>query len=204
LVLWRHGRTDANLTGRFQGQLDVPMDEVGLAQAAAASDVLAGRYGADALAGQLRIVSSDLVRASAMASMLGGALGVPVTEDAELRETHAGHWQGLFRDEVRQRFPDEYARWAAGEDVQLGGGESRSQSAVRAAGAIRQHAESLTGGVLVVAGHGAALRGAVVTLTGLTMTAYSSFEGIRNAHWVVLRRREASWVVAEYNSGATA
>jgi broad specificity phosphatase PhoE len=88
LVVWRHGRTAWNDAGRFQGHTDTPLDDVGRAQAAAASVALASLRPA-------RVVTSDLSRAAATAAYLGAAAGVPVAEDPRLREvdvatTYAG------------------------------------------------------------------------------------------------------------------
>ena len=83
LVLWRHGRTEWNATGRFQGQLDPPLDEVGRSQAACAAPhlVAAGLPPEDTV-----VVSSDLSRAAETAATLTALLGVPLRLDARLRE----------------------------------------------------------------------------------------------------------------------
>ena len=107
----RHGRTAWNAERRFQGQADPPLDEVGRAQA----DEVAGLLAA------LRpsvIVTSDLLRATQTAAPLGELAGVDVQVDPRLRERSLGHWEGLTRDEVQERYPDEFADWIAGRDVQ--------------------------------------------------------------------------------------
>ena len=68
LVLWRHGRTAWNSASRFQGQEDVPLDEVGLDQVRRAAQILAGMK-------PTRIVSSDLQRAHATAMALADVTG---------------------------------------------------------------------------------------------------------------------------------
>ena len=97
LVLWRHGRTEWNATGRIQGQLDPPLDEVGVEQAQAASLVLAQLQPA-------AIVSSDLQRASMTAQALAARVDMTPTYDERLREIGLGEWEGLSRDEVEERF----------------------------------------------------------------------------------------------------
>jgi probable phosphoglycerate mutase len=187
LVLWRHGRTAYNHDNRWQGQLDVPLDDVGRAQAeAAAPAVLAFD--------PLRVVSSDLSRASETAA----ALGLPFDVDAGLREVHAGEWQGLRRSEIVARWPAEFAAWRRGDDVRPGGGESRSETASRAAAAITRAASEMADGTLVVVGHGAALRGALALLLGLP---WSTFEALGNARWAELARRGDRWSVRSYNVG---
>ena len=79
LVLWRHGRTSWNLEQRFQGQTDIPLDEVGHAQAKNAAQLLQ----------HLRpcyIVSSDLSRANQTGLELAKLLNLTVPKDAKFRE----------------------------------------------------------------------------------------------------------------------
>jgi broad specificity phosphatase PhoE len=99
LVLIRHGETDWNRQGRWQGQADVPLNAVGLAQAARLAEVLAG--------GVMRldaIYSSDLQRACQTAEALAVAFGLPVHLDPRLREIHQGEWQGLLVSEIEARY----------------------------------------------------------------------------------------------------
>jgi probable phosphoglycerate mutase len=142
LLLLRHGRTGWNAQSRFQGQIDIELDDVGRAQAARAAELLA-RLRPDAL------VSSDLGRAAATAAAVAERTGLPVQHDQRLRETYAGAWQGMTIAEIDARFGDERARWRAGEDVSPGGdGERRSEVGARVAGAGSGHAQPRPGGLL--------------------------------------------------------
>jgi broad specificity phosphatase PhoE len=105
----------------MQGQLDVPLDEVGRQQAAAVAGVL-GEAAPSAL------LSSDLARARDTGQALADATGVRLRLDARLRELDLGHWQGLTIDEAKQRYPTEYDAWRAGDDVPRGGGETYRQA----------------------------------------------------------------------------
>ena len=195
LVLWRHGRTPFNAENRFQGQLDVPLDEVGRAQAREAAAHLAA-LGVDVL------VASDLSRAADTAAALTELSGVPARLDPALREVDAGRWQGLLHQEITAQWPQEYAAWRRGEDLRIGGGETRAEVAERTATAVQRHAEAVDdGGTLVVASHGAALKAALLRLLGLPVAAGGAFAGFRNAHWAVLRSRAGGWSLAEYNAG---
>jgi broad specificity phosphatase PhoE len=97
ILLIRHGQSEWNLLGRWQGQADPPLTDLGRAQARSASR----RLGAlDA------IWSSDLQRAAETATIISAELGVgPVVLDEDLRERHAGEWQGLTRDEIEEQYP---------------------------------------------------------------------------------------------------
>src|SRR5215207_3126914 len=128
VVLWRHGQTVWNAENRFQGQTDVPLDEVGVQQAGRAARLLA------ALAPNL-IVSSDLRRAVDTATPLADILGQSVLVDAGLRETHGGRWEGQVAQQILALDGDAYQAWQRGEDVRAGTtGERRSEVAERAVG----------------------------------------------------------------------
>ncbi|GAB2698128.1 histidine phosphatase family protein [Thalassiella azotivora] len=195
VVLWRHGRTASNAGGRWQGQLDVPVDDVGRDQAARAAGVLAGLP-------PTRVVSSDLSRAADTAQALADATGLQVELDKALREVHAGRWEGLTRAEIDERWPGDLDAWLAGQDVPLGGGERRSEVAARAAEAIERYATSTPEGVLVVASHGGALRDATARLLGLPFGSWAVFAGLRNCHWGVLTHGRRGWSVDAWNVGA--
>ena len=64
--------------------------------------------------------------------------GTPSWPTPRLRERSLGHWEGLTRDEVAARYPDEYADWVAGRDVSRRGGETREQVAERALAAFAE------------------------------------------------------------------
>lgn len=197
LLLWRHGRTASNADGRFQGQLDVALDDVGLVQAKEAADLLAELIDG----ASCRIVSSDLSRARSTAQALAERLGLPVSTDPDLREVFAGTWEGLLRSEIERLNPGELAQWRAGEDLRLGGGERRSEAGARAERAIRRLAAEQDGGTLVIVSHGAALRGALMRLLGIDNWEWNVLEGLRNAHWAHLRRRADVWLLSAYNVG---
>lgn len=97
ILLVRHGQSEWNLTGRWQGQTDPPLTDLGRFQARSAARSL-GTVDA--------IWSSDLQRAAETAMIISGELGVgPVVLDPDLRERDAGEWQGLTRAEIDEQYP---------------------------------------------------------------------------------------------------
>ena len=93
----RHGQSEWNATGRWQGQADPPLSDLGRAQARAAAHSLGAL---DA------IFASDLQRAAETATIISSTLGVgPVIIDPDLRERDAGEWSGLTRDDIHERYP---------------------------------------------------------------------------------------------------
>jgi probable phosphoglycerate mutase len=93
----RHGQTDWNLAGRFQGHTDIPLNEVGLAQARDAAKVLA-RCRIDLVA------ASPLIRARKTAEIVAERLGTPLLFDDELKERHFGRFEGLVVNDVKAQF----------------------------------------------------------------------------------------------------
>ncbi len=205
-VFWRHGRTAWNLENRFQGATDVPLDEVGLAQAAAAAPALARMA-------PTTIVSSDLDRAVTTARVLADLTGLAVVEDAGLRETNGGRWQGLTRAEIIDRDRDLFLAWVAGHDVRPPGGEVRSEVVSRVVAAVdRQVALLPSGGTLVVVSHGGSIRGAIGGLLGLAPEQWTALGVISNCAWSVLSQLTlpaepggepvTRWRLEEYNAAA--
>ena len=175
LLLLRHGRTEWNAQQRFQGHADPPLDEQGRAQAAAAAEAVAAMHP------QL-IVSSDALRASQTAHPLAQATGLELRQDRRLRERGLGEWEGLTRDEVAQRFPDEYADWAAGHDVTRPGGESRAEVAARVVAAVAD-VPDVPLAVLVM--HGASANTLANALLGLDQHV-RLLTSLGNCHWTEL------------------
>jgi broad specificity phosphatase PhoE len=106
LLLARHGETDWNRDGRWQGRSDTPLNDRGREQA----EVLA-----EQLDGVDVVYSSDLARARETAEIVAGRLGLDVRVDPRLRERGFGAWEGLTSDEIEERFADAHRRWRSGE-----------------------------------------------------------------------------------------
>jgi probable phosphoglycerate mutase len=195
VVLWRHGRTAWNAESRFQGTTDVPLDEVGIAQAERAARDLATLAPA-------RIVASDLSRARVTAEKLGELVGLPVETDPALRETYAGRWQGLVRDEIIATDGVHFRRWLSGDDVPAGDGETRTDVSVRVSDAVLRHADLLPpGGTLVVASHGGAIRAGIGTLLHLPQEHWTALGGLVNCAWSVLEElADGRWRLTEHNA----
>lgn len=192
LVVWRHGRTEYNDTGRFQGHLDMPLDAVGHAQARAAAAYLARLAPA-------RIVTSDLARAADTAAYLSSLCGVDVVREPRLREVDVGEWSGLSRSEIEARFTEDYAAWLRGDDVRRGGGETSGEVVARALAAVSEHLPA--SGTLVVCTHGGTSRDLVIALLGLPRETRRVLGVLGNARWATLAPHAGGWRLAEYNAG---
>ncbi len=204
VLLLRHGRTGHNQNGIWQGQLDVPLDDVGRAQAKAAAVALAAELPPSPEpsaedGGPVAIVSSDLSRARDTAAAVAEHLGLPVTFDERLRETYAGRWQGLTRAQIAANgWAAEFEAWRRGDDVPAGGGERRTEVGLRGAQAVHEHAQTLDGGTLVVVAHGGVLRGTVLTLLGLEPGRWGLLGGLANCEWGRMAPAEPVWRLLGY------
>ena len=194
LFLWRHGRTEWNATGRFQGQLDPPLDEVGRNQAIlAAPHLVAAGLAADGTV----VVSSDLSRAAETAATLTALLGVPLRLDERLREHGMGVWEGLTRDEVGERFPDQLADWMAGRAVRGRGGEDPATVADRALAAL---ADLPPARAAVVVTHGGTAGRLVERLLGIDADHRRVLGPLGNCAWSELSLHGEHWRLIRHNS----
>jgi probable phosphoglycerate mutase len=143
ILLVRHGQSEWNASGRWQGQADPPLSELGAEQAIAAAKAV-GIVDA--------IYASDLVRAQHTAELVAAQLGADVAVEPRLRERNAGEWEGRTRAEIEESWPGflETGRRPAGyepDDSVLG----------RVLGALDAIAAMHDGDVLVVT-HGGVVR----------------------------------------------
>ena len=105
LLFVRHGQSEWNALGRWQGQADPPLSDLGRAQARLAATAIsaAATRAASPVQG---IVSSTLARALETATIISDVIGVsPLHLEADLVERDAGEWSGLTRREIDEHFP---------------------------------------------------------------------------------------------------
>jgi probable phosphoglycerate mutase len=163
ILLVRHGETDWNSEGRWQGHADRPLNEAGRAQALALADSLAGRQ-IDA------VYSSDLLRAHATARIVADRVGLPVELDAGLREVDVGEWSGRSHDDLERSDPEGFRRWREGGKGWRGG-ESYEQMGGRVVGAVLEIAKRHPGGTVLIVTHGGSIRACRATAAGLEYAA---------------------------------
>jgi broad specificity phosphatase PhoE len=160
LLLVRHGETDWNRENRFQGHADPPLNELGRAQAADLAAALAGEE-------LTAIFSSPLRRAFETAEVIAAPRGLSAMPVDGLREVDVGSWQGLTRDEVEQRFPEQFRRWLdqgpGWED-----GETYEQMGERVIATLRDLAARHEDERIVGVTHGGPIRAALALSTGIS------------------------------------
>jgi len=174
LCLVRHGETAWNAEHRVQGQLDVPLNAIGQAQALAASKVLSlEKFDA--------IYASDLARARQTAQPAAINLAREIRLEKDLRERHYGIFERLTYAEVKVRYPEDYARFAAHEpEYAFRTGESLKDFYARSIAVISRLAQDHAGQSILVFTHGGVLDMLFRFVTGLPLSAPRDF-GIPNA-----------------------
>ena len=149
LLLARHGETDWNRDGRWQGHSDPPLNELGRKQAGELADSLDG---IDA------VYSSDLARARETAEIVATRLGLEVRLDARLRERSFGAWEGLTMEEIERRFEAAHVRWRTGKSHGADDAEAFDAFAARVHSfledVLRRHPDE----TVLVIGHGGSIR----------------------------------------------
>jgi probable phosphoglycerate mutase len=171
LLLIRHGQTDDNHRGVFQGQQGRGLNDRGRDQAAQ----LAARLSRTGIRVDA-IHCSDLARARETAEILGEALGLAPREDPDLREVWMGAWEGLTRAEVQARFPEEWAAWNSGVDVRRGGGETYAELGARMTRALRRIAAQHAGRSAAIVSHGAAIKTFTAGMLGVPVEQMRAFQ----------------------------
>jgi len=189
IYLARHGQTAYNLEGRFQGQLPVPLDHTGRAQAADLAERAAG-YGFRAL------WCSPLLRARETADVAARRLGLQPREDARLMETDAGDWTDRSFAEVRAHAPEQFDAFAAGDPgFAFPGGESFAQQEERVSAALADVERDELPALVIC--HGMVIRAALTRRAGHSL---ERFKRVPNAALVPLDPAAAEW--ADIGGGA--
>jgi len=121
IVLIRHGETDWNVEGRYQGQADPPLNSQGILQARQLALELHNS--------SIEILyTSPLQRAKQTAQFLSDRLGISQVDDPRLMEIHQGDWQTRLRTDIERLYPELFKSWEADPwGVTPPGGENLSQ-----------------------------------------------------------------------------
>ncbi len=145
LLVVRHGESEWNVLGRWQGHADMPLSDGGRRQALLAAQVLGAFDG---------IWSSHLQRAAQTAAIISAELGVgPVMVDPRLGETDVGPWQGLTHAEIEDGWPGYLA-----EHRRPAGAEPLDEVVARASASLAEIAATTRGGEILVVTHAGVLR----------------------------------------------
>jgi broad specificity phosphatase PhoE len=151
LLLVRHGQTDWNLEGRYQGRSDVALNEAGRRQAERVAADLANRR-IDA------VYSSALSRSLETARAIAARHDLEVRPDPRLNEINQGEWEGVVVTEIMDRHPELFAQWASDPRVvRPPGGESIREVHDRVIVAVEDIARAHPGGTVCLVSHKTAI-----------------------------------------------
>lgn len=169
IVAIRHGETAWNAESRLQGQLDIPLNARGRAQAATLAGALRDE-------GLVAVYASDLGRAWQTAQALAAPLGLPLVADAGLRERGFGLLEGLTYTEIDQRWPDQARRWRSREPgFAPDGGESLDTFHARCVAVASRLAAAHAGQAIALVCHGGVLDGLYRAATRVPLDAPRSW-----------------------------
>ena len=163
VLLARHGQTDWNAAGKIQGVSDIPLNDRGREQALS----LAERVRAEGVA---VIYTSPLKRALETSEIVGAALGVGVRVAGELTELSFGDWEGCSWGEIGERWPAEFAAYAADRrNYAPPNGESYAAMLSRAKPFVGSLRARPGGGTALCVCHSAVMRGILAEEAGFSV-----------------------------------
>jgi 2,3-bisphosphoglycerate-dependent phosphoglycerate mutase len=200
LLFIRHGQTDWNVQQRFQGQLDVPLNATGHAQAQRMARALANdRHDL--------LFSSDLQRALQTAAPLAAAWSQAPQTLAGFREQGFGVLEGLDGITVRAQHPGLWQQWLKFDaDFELPGGESTRRFHQRVTQAVADLVAAHSGKRIAVVTHGGVLDMLWRSANGLGLDGQRECEipntGINTMRWVDGGLQVVQWADAEHLGGA--
>jgi broad specificity phosphatase PhoE len=159
----RHPQTTWNATERYQGRLEAPISADGRQQI---------RLTVAAFAGQPldAVYTSPLSRALELAEAIAGTAGVHLTVDNRLTEIAMGPWEGLFRSQIAEKYPEMYREWYKRPDlIHFPHGESLAEVQGRAQSVLADIHERHPGKNVFVATHSAVVQTMVAPAIGLDL-----------------------------------
>lgn len=152
-IIIRHGYSKGNKEKRFSGQMDLPLDDVGVMQAESTAKYILDNFCVDS------VYSSDLSRAYETVRPIADALNINVNKHAGLREVDVGYWQGMLIEDVEKAFPESFRIYKQTPGLaHFDGGESFGQLLERVLRTMDAIAEENDGKTVVVGTHGGVIR----------------------------------------------
>ena len=187
IFLVRHGETDWNREGRFQGQMDIPLNRTGLEQARSVAEALKD-VPLD------RIVASPLSRAFETARTLAVRKGLSVDTEADFREISHGLWEGRTADEVDKEWAEMLYLWHSHpEAVEMPGGESLADVHKRTWNAFQRLSERVEGSIVLVS-HDAVLKVLLCAILGCPFGSFWRFQ-VANGSISLLEHNDNGWCI---------
>jgi len=166
IYLIRHGETEWNKLGKFQGTKDIALSENGLVQAEYLSKRLYGYFD--------YVYTSPLKRAFKTAEILAENSNLTPIICESIKEINFGEWEGLTVTEIKNLYSNEFDLWRTDKgDAPICGGEgSLLNASIRGANAVLQIAHAHRGKKIALVAHGGIIKAALIGIFDLPMTMY--------------------------------
>ena len=191
ILLTRHGETDWNKAGRWQGHADIPLNEKGHQQAAA----LCQRLQSWPIE---TVYTSDLQRCVQTAVPLAKALDIQPTLAPIWRERDVGDFSGMTGDQARDHYPEIWANAVRGM-VDPPNGEPFAQVLSRAWQAFESVVEAHDTGMVAVVTHGGLLHALLGQVMGIDQAVYGRFSMRGNTGLSMIEVNDRGHVVTRLN-----
>lgn len=170
LLLTRHGQTDWNIAGRYQGQSDIPLNQTGWSQA----EGLAKRLSTETIHA---IYSSDLSRAKDTAQAIAKFHQIEIQTDSRWRELSFGDWEGMNYKEMSAHSPDIFSKWMIDpQHISTPNGETLYELSERVKSTFDEIKNKHNDQTVLVVSHSGTLQALLVTLLSVDLNRYWQFK----------------------------
>jgi len=170
LLLTRHGQTDWNIAGRYQGHSDIPLNQMGQSQAVK----IAQRLSQETIHA---IYTSDLSRAAHTAQAIADFHQLEIKKDLRWRELSFGDWEGMTYKEMSTHSPDLFSKWMLDSmNISTPNGETLAQLAERAKAALDEIKRIHKDQTVLVVSHSGAIQSLLSTVLGVDLNRYWQFK----------------------------
>lgn len=188
LILVRHGESEANCQKRFAGHFNAKLQDRGLEQAKITAQYIVNHYQVDA------VYASDLIRAYETGKCVSDLLELPIIADRNLREIHAGEWEGIFFDDLEKLYAEDFGRWQ--RDIgnsRCTGGESVKQLGERIMGVLTRIAQENPDRTVVIATHATPIRVMQCLISRQSLDEMKDIPWVSNASLTEILYENGTW-----------
>ncbi|OOM73845.1 phosphoserine phosphatase 1 [Clostridium puniceum] len=166
LLLIRHGETEWNTLGKFQGCIDIALSQDGIKQAELLKNRLNGKFD--------YIYASPLNRALETANIIASFTDKEVVVENDIREINFGEWEGLTVHEIAENYPEKFKAWRTDkkESKICGGDLSILNASNRAKKCVLNIINEHKGKKIAIVAHGGIIKAALIGIFEWDMTMY--------------------------------
>ena len=169
LILIRHGETNWNLSGRFQGVSNTKLNQSGIDQAHIVTNILKSSRAHS-------LYSSSLTRAMEMSEIISQGLSLKIVPMIKLQELNLGELEGITGDAMKSQYPEIYSAWGTDPSVvSMPGGESLQQLQTRTWEAVEAISAQHTSGTSLVVSHNFVIVCIICKALGVDLSRFHQF-----------------------------